>query len=171
MVSPHLLRPFSSRQLSLVSGDGRVMVFASLGGRWQGPTTEVHGPTLARRITDLPGDIDTVVFIDEPVPDGVTVGLIDDMVHAFDDHPADILVRYVPATEAVKRVDGPLVVEGIDRSRLVAVRAPEVISREAMANGISALGNRLWVNPTALAASTGAVVGLYEHHHSGASLR
>lgn len=171
MVSPHLLRPFSSRQLSLVSGDGRVTVFASLGGRWRGPTSEVHGPTLARRITDLPGDIDTVVFIDEPVPDGVTVGMIDDMVHAFDDHPADALVRFVPATEAVKRVDGVLVAEGIDRSRLVAVRSPEVISRAAMANAIDGLGDRLWVNPTSLVAQSGGTVALYDHRQASATLR
>src|SRR5690606_41466016 len=65
MVSPHLLRPYSSRQLSLLSGDGQVMVFAVLGGRYAGPTVLVHHPTLLHRMDTLPRHIRTVVFIDE----------------------------------------------------------------------------------------------------------
>ncbi len=166
-----MLRPFSSRQLSLVSGEGRVMVFAALGGRYAGPSTEVHGPTLARRVEELPRHIDTVVFIDAPVPDGALVDLIDDMVTAFGDADADVLVRSVPATEAVKRVHGHQVVEGIDRSRLVAVRAPEVVRRTALDHSIGHLGDRLWVNPTGLVAATGGRVALFDRQVAAARRR
>lgn len=165
-----MLRPFNARQLSLVSGEGRVMVFAALGGRYAGPSTEVHGPTLARRVDELPRHIDTVVFIDAPVPDGALVGLIDDMVTEFGEIDTDALVRPVPATEAVKRVSGRKVVEGIDRSRLIAVRAPEVLRRTALERAVERLDDRLWVNPTGLVAATGGRISLFDQHRVPGSL-
>ncbi len=162
MVSPHLLRPFSSRQLSLVSGDGKVLVFAVLGGKFAGPSVQVHVPTLARRVEQLPRHIDTVVFIDEPVPDGAVVATIEEMLVEFEDSPADVLAHYVPATEAVKRVESEVVVEGIDRSSLVSVRSPELIRRPVLERSVDKAGNLAWVNPTALVASTGATVSLFD---------
>lgn len=161
MSSPHLLRPFSSRQLSLVAGDGKVLVFAVLGGRFAGSSVQVHVPTLARRVDQLPRSIDTVVFIDEPVPDGAIVAAIDDMLVAFEDSTADVLAHFAPATEAVKRVDGTVVVEGIDRSALVSVRSPEVIRKPVLERAVERIGQMQWVNPTALVAAHGAVVEMY----------
>jgi hypothetical protein len=161
MSSPHLLRPFSSRQLSLVAGDGKVLVFAVLGGRFAGPSVQVHVPTLARRVQQLPQSIDTVVFIDEPVPDGAVVAAIDDMLVAFEDSSADAMAHFTPATEAVKRVEGSVVVEGIDRSVLVSVRSPEVIRKPALRRAVELIGSVQWVNPTALVAAHGATVELY----------
>jgi hypothetical protein len=161
VVSPHLLRPFSSRQLSLVAGDGKVLVFAVLGGRYAGSSVQVHVPTLAHRVEAIPRHIDTVVFIDEPVPDGAVVAVIDDMVAEFAEREVDVLTRYVAASEAVKRVEGATVAEGIDRSRLVTVRPPEVIRRSAIDRAVHHVGNALWVNPTALVAAAGGSVALH----------
>ena len=161
MVSPHLLRPFSSRQLSLVAGDGRVLVFAVLGGRYAGSSLQVHVPTLAHRVEALPRHVDTVVFIDEPVPDGAMVAVIDDMVGEFVESDVDVLARYVPASEAVKRIDGDVVAEGIERSRLVTVRAPEVVRRSVVDGLVEAAGDAMWVNPTAVIATSGGRVGLH----------
>jgi hypothetical protein len=161
VVSPHLLRPFSSRQLSLVAGEGRVLVFAVLGGRYAGSSLQVHAPTLAHRVEEIPAYVDTVVFIDEPVPDGAVVAVIDDMVAEFAEREVDVLARYVPASEAVKRVEGGVVVEGVDRSGLVTVRAPEVIRRSALDRVARETGEALWVNPTALVAAAGGTVALH----------
>lgn len=161
MMSPHLLRPFSSRQLSLVEGDGQVMAFGVLGGRYSGPSVEVHAPTLIKRVQDLPKSIHTVVFFDEPVPDAATVSTIDDMLAVFEQLEVDVLTQYVAATEAVKRVEGDIVAEGIDRSALVAIRCPEVIRREALDRAVEALADELWVNPTARVAHAGGAVAFY----------
>ncbi len=161
MMSPHLLRPFSSRQLSLVEGDGQVVAFGVLGGRYAGPSVEVHAPTLIKRMHELPRSIRTVVFFDEPVPDGATVSTIDDMLAVFEELKVDALTQYVAATEAVKRVEGDVVAEGIDRSALVAIRCPEVISRPVLDRAVAALTDELWVNPTARVAQVGGSVALY----------
>jgi 2-C-methyl-D-erythritol 4-phosphate cytidylyltransferase len=161
MVSPHLLRPFSSRQLSLVSGDGKVLVFAVLGGKFAGSSVQVHVPTLARRVEQLPRHIDTVVFIDEPVPDGAVVATIEEMLAEFEDSAFDVLAHYVPATEAVKRVEFDAVVEGIDRSSLVSVRSPELIRRSVLEAAVESITDVAWVNPTALVASIGARVSVF----------
>ena len=162
MTSPHLLRPFSSRQLSLVEGEGRVVAFGVLGGRYAGPSVEVHAPTLIRRVTELPRSIATVVFFDEPVPDGATVATIDDMLAVFvESSGVEALIQYVAATEAVKRVDSGVVEEGIDRSALVAVRCPEVIDRRSLEEALPVIGDRIWVNPTAMVATAGGRVALY----------
>lgn len=163
MTSPHLLRPFSSRQLSLVEGDGQVVSFGVLGGRYVGPSVQVHAPTLIKRVRDLPRSIRTVVFFDEPVPDAATVSTIDDMLAEFEEIDAEVLVPYVAATEAVKRVEGDLVAEGIDRTSLVSIRCPEVIDREALVEATTALTDELWVNPTAEVAAIGGRVRLYGH--------
>jgi len=161
MASPHLLRPFTSRQLSLVEGDGRVMAFGVLGGRYAGSTVQVHAPTLALRVTQLPASISTVVFFDDPMPDGATVATIDDMLAEYEHIETDVLVQHVAATEAVKRVEDGFVREGIDRSRLVALRCPEVMDRALLTRAIETIGEHTWVNPTALMAGIGARLALF----------
>lgn len=165
MVGLHLLRPFSFRQLSLVSGEGRVLVFAVLGGRYAGSAIQAHIPTLAYRVQQLPRHIDTVVFIDEPVPHGAVVAVIDDMVAEFSDLDVDVLTRYVAATEAVKRVEGSALREGIGRSTLVSVRMPVVVRRSALEQAVEQAGEALWVNPTALLTAAGATIALHGVPH------
>jgi hypothetical protein len=163
-MSPHLLRPFSPRQLCLVEGDDSVALFAVLGGRHAGPSVEVHVPTLLRRLADLAASIHTVVFFDQPVPDAATVSTINDMLGVFEGLEADALVQYVSATEAIKRVEAGFVVGGLDRATLVAVRCPEVIDRVVLVTACGALEDEQWINPTALVASAGAAIALYDGH-------
>jgi 2-C-methyl-D-erythritol 4-phosphate cytidylyltransferase len=158
MSSPHLLRPYSARQLNLIAGEGRVIVFAVLGGHFRGPSVEVHVPTLLQRVNSLPPEIDLVVFIDEFVPDAGTISLIDDMVDACLEEDAEVLAQFAPVTEAVKRVAGGRIVEGVDRNTLAAIRTPEVIRRTALERALSAIGERQWINPTSLVAQTGGRV-------------
>ena len=157
-----MLRPFSARQLHLVAGDGKVEAFAVLGDRRRGTAVDVHVPTLRRRMRDLSPDIDTVVFFDEPFPDGALVGLIDDMVEAFDRTDSDVLACAVPATEAVKWVEGGVVVRAIDRSALVSVRCPEVVRRPKLEAALDHVGSAVWANPTELVVSAGGSLTLFE---------
>lgn len=160
MTSPHLLRPFSARQLSLLEDD--IVTFAVLGGRFAGPSVQAHAPSLIRRISALAPSIHTVVFIDVAVPDAAILATIDDMLAEFARSPADVLASYVPATEAVKRVEGNLITEGITRNALVSIRCPEVIERQALSSAVQQLGDRQWVNPTAVVAANGGAVQLYD---------
>ena len=171
MVGPQLVRSFSSRQLSLVSGGGRVVVFAVLGGRHVGPSLQVHIPTAARLLDRLPGHIETVVFIDEPVPDAALISLIDDMVAGQESTGVDVVANFVPAVEAVKRVEANRVREGIDRSKLVSVRPPEVVDRRSMQRAIGAIDGGLWINPAALISSSGGSLQLFGGTHSTAPAR
>ena len=131
-----------------------------LGGRYAGATVQVHAPTLSLRVAQLPRDIHTVVFFDDPMPDGATVATIDDMLWEYETLDVDVLVQARPATEAVKRVDGTLIAEGIDRSALLAVRCPEVMDRAVLTRAVDTIGERLWVSPTALMAGIGARVAV-----------
>ncbi len=168
MSSPHLIRPYTSRQLSLVEGDGRVVAFGVLGGRYAGPAVEVHALTLARRVRELPGEISTVVFFDDPVPDAATVALIDDMLASFAVRSTDVLARHAPVTEAVKRVERGAIAEGIDRATLVALRCPEVIDKAALRRAVELIGDRTWVNPATLVAEAGGRIQAYELHAGSA---
>lgn len=160
MASPHLLRPFSSRQLSLVAGGGGVMCFGVLGGRYAGSTVQVHAPTLSLRVAQLPRDVHTVVFFDDPMPDGATVATIDDMLTEYEAVDVDVLVQSRAATEAVKRVDGTVIAEGIERSTLVSVRCPEVMDRAILTRAVDGIAERQWVNPTALMSEVGARISI-----------
>ena len=156
-----MLRPFSSRQLHLVEGDGQVVVFSVLGDRYAGPSVMVHAPTLVHRVADLSPSITKVVFVDEPVPDPSTVSTIDDMIEAFEKMDADALVQYVTAMEAIKRVDGDDLAVGVDRSSLVSIRSPEVIDRLALDRAVSRITGAAWVNATSLIAAIGGKIAIY----------
>lgn len=139
-----------------------MVAFGVLGGRYAGPSVQVHAPTLIRRVNNLPKSIRTVAFFDEPVPDAATIATIDEMLAEFETVEADALAPFVPATEAVKRVDGGLVAEGINREALVAIRSPEVIDRKVLSDAVAHLGDELWINPTGLVADRGGKVVLYD---------
>lgn len=157
-----MIRPFSARQLHLVAGDGQVEAFAVLGDHSRGPSIDVHVPTLRRRMRDLGRHIRTVVFFDEPIPDGALVGLIDDMVDEFCESPVDVLAMGLPATEAVKWVEDDFIVSDIDRSRLVTVRCPEVIDRSILDAALDRLGDEMWINPTEMVVAAGGALRIYD---------
>lgn len=136
--------------------------FAVLGDHGTGPSVSVHVPTLRRRMRDLPSHIRTVVFFDEPVPDGALVALIDDMVDEFTESSDDVLALGMAATEAVKWVEDGFIVSDVDRSRLVTVRCPEVVRRDVLDEALETLVDQTWVNPTHLVVSRGGTLRIYE---------
>jgi 2-C-methyl-D-erythritol 4-phosphate cytidylyltransferase len=137
------------------------MVLAILGGRYAGASPLIHLPTLARQLERLPAQITTCVFVDDPVPDAVDVATIEQMIGVFEASDLDALARFAGATEAVKRVDQGTVVEGIERSELVTVRSPEVISRAALEAAVEDGAPRLWINASELVSRAGFTIGFY----------
>lgn len=162
MASPHLLRPYTAAQLSLVSGDHRVAVFGVSGGRFAGPSVLVHVPTAQARLDWLAPDVETVVFSDESLPDPATISRIDDMLAVFPDLEAVALTQWLPATEALKVERGGVIERGVDRSAVAAVRCPEVIARLTLARALASCGESVWVNPTAAVAAIGGDVAFFE---------
>lgn len=162
MASPHLLRPYTAAQLSLVSGADRTAVFSVLSGRFAGPSVLVHVPTAQARLNQLPRPVEVVVFIDEPLPEPPTVSRIDDMLTVFPDLGVDALTQWLPATEALKLTRGGVIERGIDRSTVASVRCPEVIRREALSEALDLAGDQTWLNPTAGVAAAGGTVAFFE---------
>lgn len=162
MASPHLLRPYTAAQLSLVSGDHRVVVFGVNGGRFAGPSVLVHFPTAQARLDWLAPEVEIVVFSDESLPDPATISRIDDMLAVFPDLEVDALTQWLPVTEALKVAHEGVIGKGIDRSTVAAVRCPEVIDRQALARALAASGESTWVNPTAAVAAVGGSVTFFE---------
>lgn len=157
-----MIRPFSARQLHLVAGDGMVEAFAVIGDHGVGPSVAVHLPTLRRRMRDLARHIRTVVFFDEPIPDGALVALIDDMVEEFTESTHDVLAVGAPVTEAVKWVEDGFILHEVDRSSLVTVRCPEVVRRDALDDALDGAGDEMWVNPTELVVAAGGMLRIFE---------
>ncbi len=164
MVTFRLLEAFSDRRLSLVEGDGRVMVLASSSASGA-PGFAVHRPTLAARLGQFGPEVQTLVFVGGPFPDLPTVARIDEMLAIFGDE--DALTDWRPVTEAVKRVESGRVVHAVDRDTLVRPMGPYVIRRhlvDAMADGPNQ-----WIDPIEEAAGLGAIVWLWHDSRSLAS--
>lgn len=162
MSSPHLLRPYTASQLGLVAGDESIVVLGATSGRFAGPSVLVHLPTARSRLDSLARNAEVVVFTDEPHPDPATVSVIDDMLAVFPETGADALTRWVPATEALKVDENGRIARGVDRSTVIAVRCPEVISRKALSRALDGAGSGQWISPTAEVARSGGRVRLFE---------
>ena len=162
MSSPHLLRPFPSRQLGLIEGDDRVVVFGVLGGRRLGSTILVHSPTLLLRLDQLNDGVELVVFVEDSPPDAAT---IDAMLAAMGSE--DGLVQYQVAAEAIKvtKRDASqsqhFIGSGIDRSTLVSFRPPEVLRASALVAAVAKPPAELWVNPAGLIAASGGTIAIH----------
>jgi hypothetical protein len=167
MSSPHLLRPYPSRQLGLIEGDDRVVVFGVLGGRRLGSTILVHSPTLLLRLDQLNGGVELVVFVEDTPPDAATVATIDDMLAAMGSE--DGLVQFQLAAEAIKLTRGDasrsqhFIGHAIDRSTLVSFRPPEVLRAAALVAAVTKPPSDLWVNPAGLVAASGGTIAIYPH--------
>lgn len=162
MSTPHLLRPYTANQLSLVHGDERVVVFGVAGGRYAGPSVMVHLPTLRSRIDWLAPAVETVVFSDEILPEPSTVSRIDDMLAVYPTLEVEALAQSLPATEALKQISNGIVARGVDRSAIAAVRSPEVTDRATLERGLAAADSEGWASPTALASRAGGRVAFFE---------
>jgi len=75
------------------------------------------------------------------------------------------LVRSVAATEAVKRLEGGVVAEGIDRSLLFSPRPPEILRRACLDNAVMALTDEQWVSPSALVLAHGGQIRTFDDTH------
>jgi hypothetical protein len=175
MSSPHLLRPFPSRQLGLIEGDDRVVVFGVLGGRRLGSTILVHSPTLLLRLDQLNDGVELVVFVEDSPPDAATVATVDDMLAAMGSE--DGLVQFQVAAEAIKLTKGDasrsqnlidqqfigqhFIDLGIDRSTLVSFRPPEVLRTSALVAAVTKPPTELWVNPAGLIVASGGTIAIH----------
>lgn len=139
------------------------MVLAALGGRYLGPSLQVHAPTLISRTQTTLSRSDVVVFIDEPIPDVATIHIIEAMLDEFGSECG--LVRTVAATEAVKRLEGGVVAEGIDRSLLFSPKPPEIIRRACLDKAIRTLEDEQWVCPSALLLAVGGTIRAFDDTH------
>lgn len=162
MSTPHLLRPYTASQLSLVHGDERVVVFGVAGGRYAGPSVLVHLPTLRSRLDWLAPSVDTVVFIDEILPEPSTVSRIDDMLAVFPSVGAEALTQSLPATEALKQISDGVVERGVDRSAVFAVRGPEVTDRPTLTRGLEMASVEGWASPASLVGRAGGRIAFFE---------
>lgn len=162
MASPHLIRQYNATQLSLVAPERTVAVLAVAGERYAGSAVLVHLPTLRSRLDWLPDEVDTVVVVDELLPDAATVGRIDDMLTVFPDAGGDLLSQWVPATEALKVERGGLVEQGVDRSDVVTLKPPLVVGRPQLSAAIRSAPDVVWVDPAAEVARMGGTIVLYE---------
>lgn len=115
------------------------------------------------RVASTLARTDVVVFIDEPLPDAATVSVIEAMLDEFGSECG--LVRSVAATEAVKRLEGGVVAEGIDRSSLFSPRPPEIIRRACLDNAVMSLTDQQWVSPSALVLSLGGKIRTFDDTH------
>lgn len=165
MSSPHLLRPFPARQLGLIEGGDRVVVFGALGGRRLGSTVLVHSPTLRLRLQQLSEAVELVVFVEDSPPDAATVATVKDMLAAMG--PEDGLVQFQLVAEAIKLTrDDParsqrFIDHAIDRSTLVSFRPPEVLRSAVLVAAVAQTPSELWVNPAGLVAASGGIIATY----------
>jgi 2-C-methyl-D-erythritol 4-phosphate cytidylyltransferase len=157
------LRPYTAQQLNLTHRSEKVMVLAALGGRYLGPSLQVHAPTLISRVASTLSRTDVVVFIDDPMPDIATIHVIESMLDEFGSDCG--LVRAVPATEAVKRLEDGVVAEGIDRSSLFSPKPPEILRRGCLENIVLGLTDEQWVSPSALVLAAGGTIRTFDDTH------
>jgi hypothetical protein len=158
-----MLRPFDPRQLGLWADPDEVKVYAVMGNRYAGPTLLVHTPTLMRRMTELSESIETLVFLDEPLPSRSTIEKADQMLAQFARRNLDAIAGYVGSTEALKRVDAERVLTGVDRSMVIAVASPLIVSRAKLDEALRELDDiPQWDCPFLLVARVGGDVGVFE---------
>lgn len=158
-----MLRPFDPRQLGLWADPSELIVYAVMGNRYAGPTVLVHTPTLMRRLTELSKTVKTAVFLDEPFPTRTTLERVDQMLDQYSARELDALAGYVGATEALKRIHVDEVLSGVDRSTVISVASPLIISREKLKQALetnSVLPT--WSCPFLLVAHAGGKAAVFE---------
>ena len=86
--------------------------------------------SVRRGLAEVPDDVEVIVVHDAARP-AAGVGLFHAVIDAVR-AGADGAVPGVPVTDTVKRVDGELVVETLDRAALVAVQTPQAFRAGAL---------------------------------------
>jgi 2-C-methyl-D-erythritol 4-phosphate cytidylyltransferase len=96
------------------------------------------GATRAESVANALGAVDTeLVAIHDAARPLLTPKLLEDLVAELVAHPdADAIIAAAPVTDTVKRVDGEVIVETLDRSRLWGAQTPQVFRTEALRNAL-----------------------------------
>lgn len=118
-------------------------------------STRLARAYLLRLLAELPAGVDTLVFA-KPVSDP----RVDAMLDRFDGLDVDGLVAVAPVHEAVKQVRDGIVEAGLDRSTVVEVAGPVIITRVALARALER-SNDVEVDPVTIVAADGGRVVVY----------
>jgi hypothetical protein len=86
---------------------------------------------LVTGLSSVPRGVERIAFLDERVLDSLGVEPVLDMISWLDDDHAAV-VRAVPVTDALKRVEGSSVIGGVERAGLYVPQPPHIIRREAL---------------------------------------
>jgi 2-C-methyl-D-erythritol 4-phosphate cytidylyltransferase / 2-C-methyl-D-erythritol 2,4-cyclodiphosphate synthase len=86
---------------------------------------------LAAGLSAVPSDVERIVHLDADVLDSLGMEPVLQMLSWLDDDHAAV-VRAVPVTDALKRVEGSTVVGSVDRTGLCAPQFPHIVRRAAL---------------------------------------
>jgi Asp-tRNA(Asn)/Glu-tRNA(Gln) amidotransferase C subunit len=112
---------------------------------------------LAELLATLSHDIDTLVFASPNSTEGIS-----GMLERFQEVDADGLVAVAQIHEAVKAVRDGVVERGLDRSTIVTVTEPEILTRAVLAAALEHADLTSEVDPAALVARRGGRIVAFE---------
>lgn len=113
--------------------------------------------TLVTGLSSVPHGVERIAFLDERVLDSLGVEPVLDMISWLDDDHAAV-VRAVPVTDALKRVEAGRVVGGVDRAGLYLPQPPHIIRREALDAALGRSAAPLSTDPAGLLVAAGHAV-------------
>ena len=120
-------------------------------------SSSLTGGVLVELLAALPHDIDTLVFA---YP--TSTRDIPEMLERFLEIDADGLVAVAQVHEAVKAVRDGFVERGLDRSTILAVTGPEILTRAALAAALERVDLTSEIDPAALVTRCGGRVVAFE---------
>jgi hypothetical protein len=125
-------------------------------------TMRIDIAELRRHLARFGDEIERLVFVAEPTSDPAVQRLVLAMLERFRSEDADALIAIVPVAEAVKQVRDGVVRAGLDRTNIVAVAGPEIVSRAALVSELDGPDLEPQIDPAALVARNGGRVALYD---------
>lgn len=141
------------------SCDGVAIVEASSAGNGRASHTRTRLDGLLAGLREIPDEAGLVALVDEDGADAVDPDTIGQMIARLTDDMAAI-VRGIPVTDALKRVEGRQLLGGVDRSGLFAPQTPQLIRREALDDALLAACGQLPSDPATLLVDCGHSVGV-----------
>ena len=112
-----------------------------------GPTLRYPIGQVRRAVTRLPADIRILAFVSSLDRDAAAKVEFERVLAAFDEGDAVAVIACAPVTEAMKRVERDVVVEGVDRSTLVSAGSLEIVDRRAFERVVATMEPAAWINP------------------------
>jgi hypothetical protein len=126
------------------------------------PGLRAHGfegtlGALVAGLSSVPRGVERIAFLDERVLDSLGVEPVIDMISWLDeDHAA--VVRAVPVTDALKRVEDGTVMGGVERAGLFLPQPPHIIRREALDSALGGATVPASADPAGLLVAAGHAV-------------